>query len=87
MLLFNEGATCRKCGGADVHACYFKEGENIGFSERREREMPWVTAPFISRRCERCRHTWRERPLDQATELEVAQRDAEAKKKAEAQPR
>jgi len=80
MLLFDEHATCRKCGSQDVFAIYVKADERLDYNDRREGESSWSKTSHILRRCERCRHTWRERPLDQATELEIAQRAAGAEK-------
>jgi len=83
MDLFNEGSRCRKCSCEKVHSFYFGPGDHR--SERRLAEMSYLEPgeSYIVRRCDRCRNQWRERPLDQATPLEIAQRAAQAKKDAE----
>ncbi len=61
MKIFNEVATCPKCGFGNINAHYCK-GASIHSFDHIARSIP--TREHIVRTCLRCDFSWFERPLD-----------------------
>ena len=65
MKLYNQDATCVKCGSSDINSHLIEKGNYRGF------QKGYCKKEVISRTCQCCHYQWDERPLDQMTSKEV----------------
>jgi hypothetical protein len=60
---FNAAATCPKCGGTSVKACW-QEADDYRSTYSYASKHDLIGVEFIERRCDRCYFVWAEAPLD-----------------------
>jgi len=59
---FQEDSLCFKCGGIDIGTFYCKSYKCCAYCSLNDLDV--VGREIMHRECNRCKHSWNERPID-----------------------